>query len=231
MLVSLTIVRYKNILIPAALLAMAIHRIPLYLDKKCRFWKLMGCGKNGFFDLRPDLNQWALLAVWDSQADFEHFRSNSFIAKWWRALTEEQYTILCKPLTSHGRWDNKEPFGNPAGTEAEGAIAVLTRATIRFRRLRNFWKHVPKVSETMQSTKGYITSFGIGEAPFYLQATFSVWESLDDVKAFAYRSPQHSDVIRKTRDENWYSEELFARFKPLATFGSINGADPLKDKI
>ena len=34
-------------------------------------------------------------------------------------------------------------------------------------------------------------------------------------------------LIRKTRAEGWYSEELFARFKPLAAWGTLHGKDPL----
>jgi len=42
---------------------------------------------------------------------------------------------------------------------------------------------------------------------------------------------EHTEVIRKTRDEHWYSEEMFIRFKPIASFGSLNGNDPLKGKL
>ena len=55
MLVSISIVRYSLLFIPLAVLAMAIPRIPLSLNKACTFWKLMGCGKNGSFDLEPDV--------------------------------------------------------------------------------------------------------------------------------------------------------------------------------
>jgi hypothetical protein len=50
-------------------------------------------------------------------------------------------------------------------------------------------------------SKAYVTSFRAGEAPFYRQATFSVWKDLDDVKAFAYQSEEHKEVIQKARDE------------------------------
>ena len=135
--------------------------------------------------------------------------------------------MLCEPLQSHGKWDGKTPFGNPEVKEHTGPIAVLTRATIRISRLKNFWSHVDEVANLMASATGYITSFGIGEAPVYRQATFSVWQSLDDVKAFAYKSREHAEVIKLTRSENWYSEELFARFKLLESFGSLHGKDPL----
>ncbi|WP_207426313.1 DUF3291 domain-containing protein [Pedobacter sp. SYSU D00535] len=231
MLVSLTIVRYRKAFIPFALLAMAVHRIPLSLTKGCTFWKLMGCGKNGTFDINPDWQQWGLLAVWASKGSFERFIANSSISSWWQTFTKEQYTILCEPLSSHGKWDGKEPFGNVKVKEYQGPVAVLTRASIRLKRLKNFWQNVDKAAANMTSTPGYLLSFGIGEAPLHLQATFSVWENVEAVKNYAYASNDHREVIKKTREENWYSEELFARFKPLATFGTINGIDPLAGKI
>lgn len=213
-----------------ALLAMAIHRLPLIFNKSCTFWKLMGCGKNGSFDLNPDWQQWALWAVWKSEEDFDKFYQHSFISKWWRLFSQEQWTVLCEPLSSYGKWSGLEPFGKPNKDEGyQGCVAVLTRAEIRLSKLKSFWANVPRVTDIMTQAPGYRFSVGIGEAPFYLQATFSVWDDLDQVKAFAYRSHEHADVIRKTRKEDWYKEELFARFKPLKSRGTINGANPLQN--
>lgn len=213
MIVSLTIVRYRRTFIPFALLAMAVHRLFMVLQKGCTFWKLLGSGSNGTFDLQPDWQQWGLLAVWSAREDFDRFYSNSFVAKWWQLFGVKRWTMLCEPLQSHGRWDGKEPFGNPDTKDHEGRVAILTRATIRLNRLRNFWRNVDVPARLMTGAKGYVKSYGIGEAPFYRQATFSVWESMDDAKAFAYGSREHADVIKKTRQENWYREELFARFR------------------
>ncbi|MFM6976434.1 MAG: DUF3291 domain-containing protein [Sphingobacteriaceae bacterium] len=229
MIVSLTLIRYRKIAIPLALLAMAIHRIPLILRKNCSFWKLMGCGKNGSFDLNPDWQQWGLLAAWETENDFEKFYQHSFIGKWWRFFSQEQWTILCEPLSSHGEWNGKAPFGHPdVDQNYQGPVAVLTRAEIRLSKLKAFWANVGHVSQMMAKAPGYQYSVGIGEAPFYLQATFSVWDDLDKVKAFAYQSAEHASVIRKTRKEDWYKEELFARFKPLKTLGKIQQSNPLE---
>ncbi|WP_026898391.1 DUF3291 domain-containing protein [Daejeonella oryzae] len=235
MILSLTIVRYRPLFVPLALLAMALHRIPLTFTKNCSFWKLVGCGKNGSFDLNPDWQQWGLLAVWNSMDDYEKFNKLSFISGWWKIFCKEQWTILGEPLHSHGKWSGKEPFKSfkndvtaKRKTDYQGPVAILTRATIRINKLRNFWNNVDSVASIMAKAPGYIHSFGIGEAPVFMQATFSIWNSVEDVKNFAYKSKEHAEVIAKTRKENWYSEELFARFIPLSISGTLNGVDPLE---
>lgn len=142
-------------------------------------------------------------------------------------LGREQWTALCIPIASHGKWDGREPFGKPTGVIHSGPVAVLTRATIKIGRLKNFWSHVDEVAELMTKAPGYVTSIGVGEAPVYRQATFSVWESMEHMKAFAYGSKEHAEVIKKTRSEGWYSEELFVRFNIIETIGTLNGNDPL----
>ncbi|TSD66691.1 DUF3291 domain-containing protein [Inquilinus sp. KBS0705] len=231
MIVSLTIIRYRKAFVPFALLAMALHRLPMWLQDGCAFWKLLGSGRNGTFDLQPDWQQWGLMAAWEDREAYDRFAKTSFVSKWWKALGAEQWTVLCQPLQSHGKWDGKEPFGNTNTPIGDGPVAVLTRATIRFTRLKNFWAHVDEVANLMTGAPGYITSFGIGEAPVYRQATFSIWESMEQMKAFAYGSKTHAEVIKKTRSEDWYSEELFARFKILESVGTLNGTDPLAGVI
>ena len=231
MIVSLTITRYRKVFVPFALLAMAVHRLPMMLQKGCSFWKLLGSGRNGTFDLQPDWQQWGLLAVWDRREDFERFAERSFIAKWWKLFGAETWTVLCQPMQSHGKWDGKEPFGKPNNVIGAGPVAVLTRASIKISRLKNFWSHVDEVANLMAGAPGYITSIGVGEAPVYRQATFSVWEDSQQMKDFAYGSKKHAEVIKKTRSEGWYSEELFARFQIIESNGTLYGKDPLKGLI
>ncbi|MBC7866156.1 MAG: DUF3291 domain-containing protein [Gloeobacteraceae cyanobacterium ES-bin-316] len=241
--VSLTIIRYKKRFIPVALMAMAIHRLPLALNKKIDFFKLMGSGKNGTFDKTPDWQQWAVLTIRSSEfetdplvkheADQQHFNKEvlgSFIAKWCSFFKCETYTLLLDPVESHGLWDGKKVFGNmPLKSEFNGRIAVLTRATIRLKKLRYFWQNVAPVAERMSSARGFLFSAGVGEIPWIKQATFSVWQSKEDMKTFAYGMKEHAEVIKKTRKQDWYSEEMFTRFKIVKTFGTIKGKKPLAE--
>ncbi len=239
MLASLTIIRYPKIFIPFALFAMAMFRLPLAFNKKISFYKLMGSGKNGSFDKHPDWQQWAIMAVHPAATELQFIQHKnltdlygSFIRSWIKFFNCETWTILLQPLEGHGTWDKQQPFGPLAKQTAyDGIIAILTRATIRFSRLNAFWKNVDAVALQMLGAKGFITSAGVGEMPYIKQATFSVWETKEHMKQFAYQMKVHADVIRKTRKENWYSEEMFVRFRPIATIGTIKGKDPLEGML
>ncbi len=266
---SLTIIRYKKRFIPFALLAMAIHRFPLWFNKKITFWKLLGCGRNGSFDKNPDWQQWGIMTVRSVESGSQepgvgsqepgvgsqesgvgstesevqssklqtpnselHKLYGNFIARWLRFFGCETWTVILTPIEGHGLWDGKKVFGElPPKSTYEGPIAILTRATIRISKLQSFWKHVAGVASKMDGSKGFITSIGIGEIPWVKQATFSIWESKEDMKNFAYQMKEHKEVIVKTRTEKWYSEDMFVRFKILGSNGTIKGINPLNGKL
>jgi heme-degrading monooxygenase HmoA len=227
-MVSLTVIRYKKRYIPFAFFAMALFRLPLWLNKNISFFKLMGSGKNGTFDKTPDLQQWAILTVQTDVSKNMKQLYGSFITKWLSLFNCETFTLLLEPIEGHGTWDGKKVFGDlPAKSAYEGQIAVLTRATIRINKLKYFWQNVAAVADKMATAKGFITSFGIGEMPWIKQATFSIWQSKDDMKNFAYNMKEHSQVIQKTRQQKWYSEDMFTRFKIIQHWGTLNGIVPL----
>jgi hypothetical protein len=106
---------------------------------------------------------------------------------------------------------------------------ILTRATIRPTRLAAFLRAVPAVAEELLQHDALINSVGVGEMPLLRQATLSIWRSLPTMTEFAYGSQAHREVVRRTRSERWYSEELFARFRPLASIGTWDGINPLPE--
>jgi hypothetical protein len=226
--IHLTIIRYKTWQVPFAFMAMAIFRLPLWRNKNISFFKLMGSGKNGTFDKTPDLLQWAILTVRKNDATFNHKHFGSFIHQWHSFFGCETFTMQLQATEGHGFWDGQKCFGDlPKTSDYNGSIAVLTRATIRLSRMKNFWQHVDGVASQMAGSKGFITSLGIGEVPWIKQATFSVWQSKDDMKNFAYKLREHAEVVKLTHQEKWYSEDMFTRFKILAFEGTIKGQNPL----
>lgn len=234
---ELTIVRYPKFMGWAGFLSMAIFRFPLWITRGIFFWKLMGCGKNGTFDKNPDWRQWALLTISEKNIDSSAYPSNfkdktpNSILNYWKFFKCEVFTMILEPIEGHGTWDGKKVMGNlPKQTDYEGRIGVLTRATIRLGKMKSFWQHVDGIAKQMTGADGFVTSFGIGEVPWIKQATFSVWESKEQMKNFAYSMKDHKEVVQKTRKENWYSEDMFVRFKILESHGSINGINPLKRK-
>ncbi len=244
MTVTLTILRYRKRFIPFALLAMFFFRFPLWLNKKIPFWKLLGSGKNGTFDKNPDWQQWGILSVQSSGLKVKSLEPvdpegkllykelyGAFIANWIRLFDCEAWTVFLEPIEGHGTWDGKKVFGAlPLKTDYEGQVAVLTRATIRLLRLKHFWSNVAPVAGKMASTKGLQASFGIGEMPWIKQATFSIWQNKEAMKNFAYEMKEHAEVIRKTRSQKWYTEDMFTRFRIIATTGTIRGINPLTGK-
>ena len=80
---------------------------------------------------------------------------------------------------------------------------------------------MPPVTGALRDSAGLIEAIGIGEAPLGLQGTFSLWRDDSSLKEFAYRGAAHSKVIKATHREQWYAEELFARFEVIEKAGTL----------
>jgi heme-degrading monooxygenase HmoA len=229
-LTTLTLFGYSGAEKIWAFMQMAFARPLLRRVSGLRFWKLLGSGHGRGFSLRPNWSRYALLAVWENPDALEEFSANSTLMRAYRQHAEEIWTVRLLPLEAHGTWSGVNPFSRFVSIPNEGPIAVLTRATIRLDRLRAFWSAVPAASHALEHATGLMASIGIGEVPFIRQATFSLWRSFDDMQAFAHQTQAHREAMRRTRAENWYREELFARFVPVGSEGTWQGIDPLKNE-
>jgi hypothetical protein len=199
--------------------------VPLMLEQKegLKFFKLMGTGGGNGFSLWPDFGTYAFLGVWDSQKSADDFLSRNVLMQNYYQKSSSFRTIKMLPVKSHGLWSGQNPFDEQeAPTNDSGLpVAVITRATLRPSRLFAFWKSVPYASSAIENAAGVQYFKGIGEWPFVQQATLSLWDSFEAVKKFAYRDQTHAKIIKKTRSQKWYSEDLFARFHLLSDTGFI----------
>lgn len=196
--------------------------------KGLQFVKLLGSGGKRGFSLLPNFGSYGFLAIWDNLAQAKRFFKEHAFAQELRGRSTEMWTVFMRTVMAHGAWSGKAPFQVSKAYDDKMLIGVITRATIRPRYLVKFWSKVPRVSRSIEHKPGLLFSIGIGEWPIVQQATFSLWKNGEAMKAYAYRSKLHQEVIRKTRELGWYKEELFARFAPFASSGTWQGKNPLE---
>ncbi len=191
------------------------------------FYRLLGSGKGRGFNPLPDWSVYCLLQVWESEQSAHNFFTSSDLIKRYRLNTAELFTLYMKNISAKGTWLGKNPFEKGADLDPNKPIAIITRATIKWNWLLRFWKYVPTSAEALVGNKGLIYTKGVGEVPVIQMATFSLWNNFESVKQFAYKSMQHQEAIKKTQENKWYKEELFARFYPYKSSGTWAGRDLL----
>lgn len=205
------------------------HR-SLQKAEKQTFYKLLGSGKGFGFNPLPDWSVYSLLQVWENEDAAEEFFNDAEIFRKYQTQASETWTIFLKNISAKGKWSGHNPFvPSPELDEKNEFLAVITRATIRVRNLYHFWKYVPHSQKPLHSADGLIFTKGIGEVPVVQMATFSLWKNTEAMKNFAYKTVGHREAITKTRELNWYREELFSRFQPFKSVGLWNGQSLLPE--
>jgi heme-degrading monooxygenase HmoA len=223
---SFHLVREPTWKTPLALARLGTDRIWLRRTRGLVFWRLLGTGAGDQTGSGADLARTAVFAVWEDEAALEDFLRTSHIARRWRGA-QESWHVRLRGVGGHGRWRGVDPLEGLEAGSGDGPVAIITRADVR----RHSWKAFGAASDVvdaeLHTAVGLIDVVGIGEAPVGRLATFSLWETQAAARAFAYSMPDHVEVIRRTRDEDWYAEEMFARFEPYGSTGTWNGRDPL----
>ena len=206
--------------IPWAILHMGLDRLALARRSDVKFWKLLGAGKGETFTPRDaDILRWGLLVVVDKDSEI----ANSKMIKCWNKKSQSLFSAQLSPISVNGAWSKKSPFDQiPKVTnDWSGKVVAITRARIKWRKNVIFWSSVPPVTTSLHSSPGLISAIGIGEAPIGLQGTFSIWESGEAIKNFAYSGAAHKEAIKATHHHAWYAEEMFARFALIESRGSL----------
>ncbi|QIE42953.1 spheroidene monooxygenase [Rhodobacteraceae bacterium SC52] len=193
------------------------------------FWKLCGSGTGEGFTPLPNTAVYAILAAWPDLDVAQERTQKSGPFSRYTAKAYESWHLYLSPTSVRGAWAGQTPF-TATSDAGQGPLAALTRATVRPRKAAQFWKRVPKISAMIGRDPNVLFKIGIGEVPLLHQVTFSIWPDADSMAAFARTNGPHARAISAVRDGNWFSEELYARFRVQGTCGSWGGGDPLTAK-
>ncbi len=190
------------------------------------FWKLMGTGSGEGFTPIPNTGVYAIMATWPSIEAAREQTASAPVYQRYARRSVESWTMYLTATSARGDWSGQAPFA--VTSEARhGALAALTRATVRTRNLLKFWRRVPSISAAIGADENVAFKIGLGEVPWMQQVTFSIWPDTASMAEFARKDGPHAQAIRAVRDGDWFAEELYARFDIVETRGSWNGGNPL----
>lgn len=214
---------------PVVLARLGTDRVRLRGVDGLRFVRLLGTGRGDDTAPSADLRRSALFAVWEDEVALDRFLLAHPVAGRWERATEAWHVRL-RGLGGHGAWRGYPVLDGLVPADGDGPVAVITRADVRLRTWAAFARAGRPVSDEVRQADGLLAVVGIGEAPVGRLGTFSLWSSMEAARRFATEMPEHREVVRRTRAEGWYGEELFARFEPYGSSGSWGGRDPLADR-
>lgn len=208
---------------------MGAARLALRRENKVLFWKLCGSGTGHGFTPRPNWGVWAIMAVWPDEETAHQAIDQSPVWARWRKRAVEDWTVFLRPISARGSWAGVNPFlpDGEDGGDQTGPLAALTRASVRPSRVLRFWSRVPDIQSMIGSDPNVALKIGIGEVPLLHQVTFSIWPDAEAMAKFARGNGPHGRAIRAVRDGQWFSEELYARFRVCGSSGQWDGGNPL----
>lgn len=182
--------------------------------------KVMGSGDGGGFGLKPSSSRQALFCLFTDEASADTFLTSP-TAQAYAQRSQEFCSAKLRAYSCKGAWSGQS-IAVTASTPQEGPIATLTRASIRPLSALRFWRMQPASEVSLNAASGCLLATGVGEAPFFRQATFSLWTSTAAMDAYA-RTGAHLAAIRAAHDGAFFSESMFARFVPLSLTGKWRG--------
>jgi len=184
--------------------------------------KVMGSGDGGGFGLKPSSSRQALFCLFTTEDHADSFL-NSSKAQAYAQRSQEFCSAKLRAYSCKGTWSGQSiAVTTSPPVEGDGPIATLTRASIRpFSALR-FWRMQPASEVSLNAASGCLMATGVGEAPFFRQATFSLWTSTAAMDAYA-RTGAHLAAIHAAHEGAFFSESMFARFVPCSLTGSWRG--------
>jgi hypothetical protein len=164
--------------------------------------------------------------MWNDETALDQFVADAPIA---RAMAGGWSTRL-QPLRAWGAWPGlPDDLPTARNVENAGPVAVLTMGRLRVRRAVPFIRASAKAEARVVEAPGCIWATGLARPPFV--STFSLWESADAARDYAFAPGAHNEAIAQGRAEPFHKREAFVRFRPYATIGHLDRRNPLSEAM
>lgn len=164
----------------------------------------------------------ARIAAWTGDAALDAFLERE-------APARRGWGVRLEPLRASGAWSAVPQLSGantPHGDDE--LVAVLTLGRLKLNRAVPFFRATGRAERQAVADPALLLSTAMARPP-RLVATFSVWRTAAEVRAYAYggTGEEHVSAIRAHRQAPFHHESLFARFRPYAEHGSWRGLRPL----
>lgn len=194
----------------------ALSRVP-----GLRMRQVLGSGYEGGFGLRPSFTRHGLMGFFADETCARAFLAGDFVAGY-RRRASELFCAVLTPVSCRGRWSGFT-LDLPTQTLApDTPVAALTRGSIHPLRAPLFWSKAAPAQAAVENAPGCQLAVGLGEAPLLRQATFSLWDSVAAMDAYA-RHGAHLAAIKASQQQGYFTESMFLRCVPRQVHGTWKG--------
>ena len=187
-----------------------------------QFCKVLGSGYNGGFSTKPSLTKQGFFCVFDSAHNAALFEESSSLLKAYQDHAHEFFLASVQAYSSRGSWSGFSMSCADPNPQINGPIASLTRASIRPSKARQFWQKAKPAEDAITTASGKILTAGVGEAPYFRQATFTIWNNAQSLDHYAQQGA-HLSAIKAAYGQAYFSESMFTRFRVIKAQGIWQG--------
>jgi hypothetical protein len=174
----------------------------------------------------PSFGRVGLLAAWEDDGALDDFSRSHSLAE----RLAGGWQVRLQPLRVSGFWQGMP--GLPAQAlpvDDDEPVVVLTLGRLRLNRVLPFLRSGAAAEAEVVEDPALLASTGLARPP-HLVSTFSIWRSAKAMKDYSYgQSGAHQAAVRADRAHPYHHESAFVRFRPYASRGSWDGADPLAE--
>ena len=198
-----------------------LGKFPFHGIPGLQFCKVLGSGFNGGFSTKPSLTKQGFFCVFDSAKNATHFEDSPLL-KAYRDHAYEFFLASVQAYSSRGSWSGFAMSCTNTNPSANAPIASLTRASIRPSKAMQFWAKAKPAEDAIKLASGKILTAGVGEAPYFRQATFTIWDDAQSLEQYAQQGA-HLSAIKAAYGQSYFSESMFTRFRVLKARGTWQG--------